>query len=183
MLNSEHAVTIEKFWEIVEQVHRDGGADMDAKCHLLDEVLRKLPAPEVQSFGDHFDDCKDRAYTQELWAAAHIIGHGCSDDAFSDFRSTLISMGRSIFEQVVASPLTLAAMDVDEDSAFYEGYQYPPLTVYKEMTGELPKRSKPHPASPSGTPWDEQKAAELFPRLAEKHGYAVTQPKPWWKFW
>lgn len=64
-------------------------------------------------------------------------------------------------------------MEVDEDSAFYEGYQYPVIEVYKAMTGSLPMRTTPHPESPSGTPWDEDTVAELYPRLAEKHGFSA----------
>jgi hypothetical protein len=165
-------MTIDQFWGIIEKIHLESGGDMDAKSELLAEELRKLPAPEVRSFGDHFDDCEDRAYTWELWAAAYIIGGGCSDDAFSDFRATLISMGRTAFERAVANPDVLTDMDLDEGSAFYEGFQYPVIETYQEMTGNLPERTKPHPESPSGKDWDEETVAELYPRLAEKHGYS-----------
>ena len=165
-------MTLEQFWNIVENVHRTSDGDMDTKCELLTQELRKLPAPEVKSFAEHFDSCNDRAYTWELWAAAYIIGGGCSDDAFSDFRATLISMGRDTFERVISNPDTLTDMEVAEDSAFYEGYQYPVIKVYKEMTGGLPMRSSPHPESPSGTQWDEDTVADLYPRLAQKHGFA-----------
>lgn len=165
-------MTIEQFWNIVDGVHRASPGDMMQKSLLLGDELRKLPAPEVKSFADHFDDCNDRAYTWELWAAAYIIGGGCSDDAFSDFRSTLISMGRETFERVLAAPETLAEMEVDGESAFYEGYQYIPLDVYRRKTGQLPVRSKPLPGDPAGTPWKEEAVAGLYPRLAKKHGFA-----------
>jgi hypothetical protein len=73
----------------------------------------------VRSFNAHFDDCEDRAYSYELWAAAYIIGHGCSDDSFSDFRSTLISMGRETFERALEDPESLADMDYDAENAHY----------------------------------------------------------------
>lgn len=87
-------MTLDQFWNIVEKVHRDSGGAMDRKCELLDAALRQLSLDEVHSFHRHFNECEDRAYSWELWAAAYIIGGGCSDDAFSDFRATLISMGR-----------------------------------------------------------------------------------------
>ncbi len=66
---------------------------MDKKCRLLNTELRRLALDEVVSFHGHFTDCVDRAYSWPLWAAAYIMGGGCSDDGFWDFRSTLISMG------------------------------------------------------------------------------------------
>ena len=32
-------------------------------------------------------------------------------------------------------------------------------------------RSRPHPKDPSGTIWDEDKVAQLYPKLAEKYDY------------
>ena len=44
------------------------------------------------------------------------------DDAFSDFRATLISMGRQTFERTLQTT-SLADMDYDAKTAHYEGYQ------------------------------------------------------------
>lgn len=164
-------MTIDQYWDIVDRVHRASEGDMDAKCDLLGEELRKLPAAEVKSFSEHFDDCDDKAYSWELWAAAYLIGGGCSDDTFSDFRASLISTGRETFEQVVSNPETLADMNLTEEAAFYEGYQYVVNDVYEELTGEMLMRTKPAPKEPSGLPWEEDKVAEVYPRLAEKYGY------------
>ena len=161
-------MTLEQFWNIVEKVHRDSRGDMDKKCELLEAELRRLPLDEVRSFHRHFDECQDRAYSWELWAAAYIIGGGCSDDSFSDFRATLTSMGRQTFERALADPQSLADMDYDAETAHYEGYQYVPTTVEEELGGgETSPRYAAHPAEPSGKSWDEDKVAELYPRLAE----------------
>jgi hypothetical protein len=165
-------MTIEQFWGIVEKVHGAAGGDMDRKCELLERELRQLPLEEVRSFDAHFDECYDRAYSWELWAAAYIIGHGCSDDKFSDFRSTLISMGRQIFERALADPESFADMDYDAESADYEGYQYVPAKVGRELNGGLDfPRSRPHPEEPSGRCWDEDEVAKLYPKLAKKYKY------------
>ena len=108
---SPASMTLDQFWKIVEDVHRTSGGDMDKKCELLDAELRRLPLEEVRSFHAHFYECFDRAFSWELWAAAYIIGGGCSDDKFSDFRSTLISMGRQTFERALADPQSLADID------------------------------------------------------------------------
>jgi len=165
-------MTLDQFWNLTEKIHVASGGDMDKKCELLDAELRRLPLEEVRSFHAHFYECQDRAYSWELWAAAYIIGGGCSDDKFSDFRSTLISMGRQTFERALADPQSLADIDYDVEVADYEGYQYVPSQVERDLSGgqNFP-RSRPHPKDPSGTIWDEDKVAELFPKLAEKYEY------------
>src|SRR5438876_12097322 len=110
-------MTVEQFWNIVEKAHYLSNGDMERKCELLELELRKLELDEVRSVHDHFNECFDQAYSWELWAAAHIIGGGCSDDKFSDFRSTLISMGRQTYERAVVDPQSLAEMDYDAASA------------------------------------------------------------------
>jgi hypothetical protein len=165
-------VTIDQFWSIIERVHAASGGDMDRKCELVGAELRQLPLEEVRAFHAHFYECQDRAYSWELWAAAYIIGHGCSDDKFSDFRSTLISMGRETFERALADPQSLADINYDADSADYEGYQYVPTEVERELSGgqDFP-RSRPHPEEPSGECWDENEVAKLYPKLAKKYEY------------
>jgi hypothetical protein len=162
----------DQFWKIVGDVNRASNGDMDAKCELLRKALRKLPAEEVMAFAEELASCRAKAYTWELWAAAYIIGGGCSNDSFSDFRSALISMGREMFERVVTDPGNLVDTELNEDNAFYEGYQYVPREVYQEITGgNMPPYSKPHPQEPSGKNWKEETVAEIYPELARKHGY------------
>jgi hypothetical protein len=160
-------MTIEQFWNIVEKVHHASRGDFDYKCELLEQELRKLPLAEVQSFDTHFTDCLYRAYTWELWAAAYIIGSGCSDDSFWDFRSTLISMGHDTFERALEDPEALVDVASDEDDLQMEGYQYVAGKVAEALGGDLPP-PRPHPKEPAGEPWEEDTVAELYPKLAEK---------------
>jgi len=166
-------MTLDQFWTIVEKIHHVSRGDMDRKCELLDKELRSLSVDEVVSFQRHFDECADRAYTWDLWAAAYIIGGGCSDDSFSDFRSTLISMGRQTFERAVADPESLAEMDYDADIAQYEGYQYVATAVVSDLGGgKTFPRAKPHPAEPFGETWEEDDVAKVCPKLAKRYDYA-----------
>jgi hypothetical protein len=166
-------MTIEQFWSIVEKVQAAADGDMDKKCELLGVELRRLPLEEVRSFHAHFYECLDRAYNWELWAGAYVMGSGCGDDAFSDFRSTLISMGRETFERALADPESLADMDYDAENAYYEGYQYVPTAVECELNGGLHlPRSRTHPEEPSGRYWDDDnEVAKLYPKLAKKYKY------------
>ena len=165
-------MNIDQFWELIAEIHQASRGDMDTKCSLLANRLRKLPLAEVVSFDAHFTQCLDRAYAYRLWAAAYIINGGCSDDSFSDFRSTLISMGRQTFESTLADPNFLATIDYDPDVATYEGFQYVGRKVAQQMNGgKAFKRSQPHPESPTGEDWDDETVAFLFPILAEKYNY------------
>jgi hypothetical protein len=165
-------MTLDQFWNIVERVHHTSQGDMDRKCALLEAELRQFSLAEVRSFDAHFTECYDRAYSWPLWAAAYIIGGGCSDDSFMDFRSTLISMGRQTFEQALTDPEYLADIDYDAEIAHYEGYLYVLDTVEEDLSGgeDLP-RTQPQPEEPSGERWDEDKVADLFPKLAQKYNY------------
>lgn len=162
-------MTLEEFWKLIDKVNREAGEDMDEKCRVLEEKLRRMPVEEVLSFLNHFDDCLDRAYTWDLWAAAHIIGGGCGDDSFSDFRSTLISMGKAIFERALVDPESLCELPIEDPEYFmYESFHYPALSVYQEMTGTIPIRETPHPAEPAGLEWQEEMLDMKYPRLAKK---------------
>ena len=44
----------------------------------------------------------------DVWAAAYLIGGGCSDDSFIDFRARLISQGRGWYQKAADSPGNLA---------------------------------------------------------------------------
>lgn len=165
-------MTKEIFWQLVEKVHIASRGDMEVKCKLLNAELRQLPLAEVQSFEAHFIECLDEAYTWPLWAAAYIIGGGCSDDSFWDFRSTLVSMGLQTYERALVDPESLVDLDYDAETAHFEGYQYVAGKVEEDLSrGFRSPRSRPHPQEPTGEPWDEDKVATLYPRLAAKYAY------------
>jgi hypothetical protein len=173
-------MTRQEFWNIVDAVHRSAGGDMARKCELLATALRGFSAAEVESFSVQFDECDDQAFSWELWAAAHIMGSGCNDDAFANFRATLISMGRKTFETVVAAPESLIDVEIDPERAFYEGYQYVAMTVFEEMTGNPPARGGragderiEDEIKPTGRRWREDRVRDLYPRLATKYASRV----------
>lgn len=165
-------MTNDDFWRIIDRVHAANSDDMDAKCDGLRKELMKLNEHDLKSFINHFDEADARAYDWKLWGAAYVIGGGCSDDAFSDFRATLISMGRKSFERVLADPDSLAITNYDEEVAFYEGFQYVANTVAEERFGKILSRSSPFPSKPSGTEWTEDDLSgleRLLPNLSKKY--------------
>src|SRR5262245_53259764 len=166
-------MTLDKFWSIIERVHRNSGTDIDKRFQLVEAELAKLSLEEVQSFDVHFTDCLDRAYTWELWASAYVIGGGCSDDGFWDFRSTLITCGRKIFERALRDPDSLADLPFKlGNSLQVEGIQYIAGKVAEQLGGDLLGRAKPHPKDPTGQKRDEAERPKLYPRLTKKYDYA-----------
>src|SRR5690349_20232491 len=97
-------MTLDEFWAIVDRVHLAAGFNIETKCRLLADELRKLPPHEIISWERHF---LSRLTLAKHWDI-HAVGclHiGCmSDDVFSDFWSDLVSCGRDIFESVIIDP-------------------------------------------------------------------------------
>lgn len=156
------------FWKIVQDAQDQSGGDMDEKCEVIRKLVSTLPQKDAIEFSGFFDSMMDRAYSWPLWGAAYVINGGCSDDTFSDFRASLISRGRQAFESALSDPESLAGEEFDEDSWFYEGYQYGVSGGVAAAVGSTVKREKPHPTEPSGQEWTEDNVYDLYPKLSEK---------------
>jgi len=155
------------FWGVVQRAHDAASDDMDRKCEALKAEIAKLSATDARDFAALFDAMMDKAYSYELWGAAYVIHGGCGDDTFSDFRSSLISRGRVCFEGAIADPDSLADDDPDEETWFYEGYQYAVTEGVKAVAGSRARHS-PHPDRPTGQDWREEDLPVRFPRLAAR---------------
>ncbi len=192
-----------EFWKIINYVHESANGDMDEKSSLLTEKIKNLSKEDATKFSQIFDSKMDTTYSWELWGAAYILNGGCSDDSFNDFRSSLISRGKNSFEKAMNNPDSLADESFDEDSWFFEGFQYAVTEGVEVVLGSLPERQSPAPSEPSGNEWDEEdenhfqttypnlwKAAEAryasispTPVSTSSESSKQTKKKPWWKFW
>jgi hypothetical protein len=168
-------MTLDEFWTIIERVR---GAAPDAphgKLPGLELELSKLSLQELQSFHEKWLTCLARAYSNKLWAAACMIGGGCSDGAFWDFRSTLIMQGRTFFERAIADPDGLADTDYSEDKTddypFTDAYNYAAEQMLKARGVEVLAVPNPHPRESLGDDWTEQDLPRLLPKLAAKFGW------------
>ena len=93
-------------------------------------------------------------------------------DGFWDFRSTLISCGRDIFEKALIEPESLAKLNRDVgENLQVEGLQYIARKVARRLGGHLLDRVQPYPKEPSGKKWEEADAARLYPKLAKKYDF------------
>ena len=163
-------MTREQFWELVDQVK--GTKKPEA---AIAKLLRKLTPPELISYQEHFDTLARQAYRWDLWGAAYIIGGGCSDDGFIDFRYGLIARGREIYESALANADSLADVATAGEIP-NELFGYAAEEVYEDITGEdeMPRPSPPRsPPKPLGEDWDFDDAgqnARRLPKLWAKYG-------------
>jgi hypothetical protein len=168
-----------EFWEIVESSKLESGGGFDAHAAAVSKKLSALTLEKIAAFEHMFTALTYKAYSWDLWGAAYVIGGGCSDDGFNDFRSWLISMGRQTFERALRDPESLADVELGtggEEDASFEEFAYIAAQVYEVLTGkQLPADpTLTHPDDPSGETWDEDPAvlAERYPRLFAKYGDA-----------
>ena len=161
------------FWKIIDNSRNEADGDPEQQLEILGELLQELPPDEIVSFDRHLSEYHARADHWDLWGAAYIIGGGCSDDGFMDFRGWLISRGEAAYEAAMADPESLVNVVKEHDGECQvEGYQYIASQVWEEITGksydEFPSHDLPRRPDTEGTPWEEEELEERFPRLSKK---------------
>jgi hypothetical protein len=155
-----------RFWSIIEECDTASGGDMDRKDRLVRATIEGLPAAEAETFHQTFCRMMDLAYTWELWGAAYVINGGCGDDAFLDFRASLISRGCMAFQSAIRDPDSLAECDINLDAWFHEGFQYAVTNGAEAALGRKPSRGRSAPVVPSGARWAEAMVHHAYPRLS-----------------
>lgn len=163
----------EQFWSLIDRTRGEAGGDPEAHIDVLTAELSRMTAEDAVEFDAIFFGFHVRAYDWKLWAAAYLIGGGCSDDGFADFRGWLISKGEHCFEAVLKDPDTLAEIVSDADGdGQVEGFQYVGFRAWEAITGEdaddFPACAVAHPREPSGAPWKDDDLEQLLPRLSAR---------------
>lgn len=158
------------FWSLVQAAHDQSHGDMDRKCEAIGTLIGKLSKDDAADFQKQFDSKLHEAFDYRLWGAAYVIQGGCSDDAFYDFRVSLISRGKAAYEKALADPDSLADDEPDEIAWFYEGYQYAVSGAVERVVGER-VRGEPHPREPTGEHFDDETVFKRYPKLSTMMGY------------
>ncbi|MFK4270463.1 DUF4240 domain-containing protein [Streptomyces milbemycinicus] len=134
----------DRFWTVIESA-RAGGPDGKPGDKPFDEVLVDLLAAlskeDILEFQTRFDEIHDAVYRWDVWAAAYLIGGGCSDDSFIDFRAGLIALGREWYERAAADPDSLAGHPAvieagaagRDEALFYEEVNYVASTAFERV--------------------------------------------------
>lgn len=103
-------------------------------------VLSTRPPEEILAFEYCFEELRNAVHRWDVWAAAYLIGGGCSDDRFSDFTAGLVALGRDWYQRAAACPDTLAehpavqaaAAADDQDVVFAEDFNFVAATAYRQ---------------------------------------------------
>jgi hypothetical protein len=142
---------------------------MTRQLELLTRALKTLPDDGIREFIRLFQELRERAYRWDLWDAAFIIQSGCSDDGFMDFRNWLISMGRTVFENALLDPETLAgpARDPEVEVCAFEEFSAiaPAILEERGVADEGPTPAMARRREPLGERFDHATLPHRFPKL------------------
>ncbi|MGV9344649.1 DUF4240 domain-containing protein [Streptomyces spiralis] len=132
----------DEFWNIIETA-RSNTREGHAFDEALVDLLTSRSEQDILEYEERFDELHDAVGRWDVWAAAYLIGGGCSDDSFTDFRAGLIALGRQWYERAAGAPDSLAehptviAAAADGDHVlFYERVNYAAAYAFKRMTGD-----------------------------------------------
>lgn len=133
----------DRFWTIIESARTSAAASGSPFDESLVDHLSGCSSQEVVEYAERFDEVHDALYRWDVWAAAYVIGGGCSDDSFMDFRAGVIAAGQDWFERTVQDPDSLAehpdvveAANARSDEAlFYEDVNYAAGYAFERLAG------------------------------------------------
>jgi hypothetical protein len=155
-----------EFWSIIDESRKEAGDDGEEHVETLKAALEELEPNDLISFQHWFD---------EYFNSADVIGGGCSDDGFLDFKGWLVSRGEKTLTAAVANPDSLAKLVKPDEDCQIEGFQCAAQWIWTAKTG---KDFADFPASPlasgsrgiSGQAWSEDDLGKLFPKMTKKFG-------------
>ncbi len=134
---------IDTFWDIIDTARASAGPDKPFHEALVDHLATRT-RQDILQYQERFDEVHAALYRWDVWAAAYLIGGGCSDDSFMDFRAGLIAQGRDWYQKAAASPDSLAghpsaASTVHrpwDNALFYEDVNYAASYAFERVSGD-----------------------------------------------
>jgi hypothetical protein len=137
------AVDIGTFWDMIEAARASAGQGRLFHESLTDH-LATLTEQDILEYHERFEKMRGALYRYDLWAAAYLIGGGCSDDGFIDFRAGLIAQGRDWYQKAAASPDSLADHAAVASAGhprrgnplFYEEVNYAASRAFQRVSGD-----------------------------------------------
>ncbi len=136
-----------EFWDLVTR--SEPAQSQESLAQALKEKLATLDDEALTAFDKIFGQQMRRSYLWSVWGAAYIITGCDSDYAFAEFRSFLISLGKSQYDAVIDEPDSLAQLSAWPEK---DGYAYPFIEDYDLIAGQLyeDRTGKELPFMPSG---------------------------------
>jgi hypothetical protein len=131
-----------RFWEIIETARASARRDRPFHEALTDH-LATLTEQDILEYYECFEKMHGALYRRDLWAAAYLIGGGCSDDSFIDFRAGLIAQGHDWYHKAAAPdsladhPAVAGARHPRCDNPlFYEEVNYAASAAFQRLSGD-----------------------------------------------
>ncbi len=162
---------IAAFWELMDKTREASDGDPFKQADLLTEALTQLSENDILTYEAILWDLMDQTFTADLWDAAYIIGCGCGEGGFMDFRAWLIGQGKEVFEKALADPESLVEIVEVGQETQVGSLTYVASHAYERKTGgnDMPPRPRKRP--------------ELIGELHEEHEKVARFPKLAAKFW
>ncbi|MFF5161457.1 DUF4240 domain-containing protein [Streptomyces sp. NPDC000348] len=136
---------IDTFWDVIEAAQAGAAETGEPFDEVLVKQLADRPRQEILEYAERFDELHDALYRWDVWAAAYLIGGGCSDDSFMDFRAGVIGLGCQWYQRMATDPDSLAAHpDVVQaanlrdrsEVLFYGDVNYAASGAFERITGD-----------------------------------------------
>lgn len=160
-----HIMTIDQFWQIIEDA-RGNAAKVTA-------ALLLVPAEEIEAFANLYGEQMNRLHHWDIWGAAFVLNDGCSDDCFHYFKAFVIGKGRKFFEQAVLAPDELAPLITSKDlknGCDNEALNYAAAEAYEQIANAdlVTEVESLEGTEPAGETWEEDEVYDRFPKLAAR---------------
>jgi hypothetical protein len=134
---------ITTFWNIIAEARAHAGLDEPFDQALIGNLASR-GRQDILDFQERFSELRTALYRWDLWGAAYLIGGGCSDDSFIDFRAGLIAQGHDWYDRAMVAPDDLAdhpavasaAEEPRDIPLFYEGVNYAAPKAFERVAGD-----------------------------------------------
>ncbi|MQY15148.1 hypothetical protein SRB5_53260 [Streptomyces sp. RB5] len=134
-----------EFWQLIDTARANATTGKTVGEALVD-LLADRSKEDILGYQERFDEVYGALCRWDTWAAAYLIGGGCSDDSFSDFCAGLVAQGRDWYVKVLANPDSLAEHPVVTAAAaagedmpvefFAEDANFAAVAAYERLTGD-----------------------------------------------
>ncbi|GLF95401.1 DUF4240 domain-containing protein [Streptomyces yaizuensis] len=137
------SLPLDDFWQLIDTARAQATTGRPFADALTDILAARSPQT-ILAYERTFTGVHGGLHRWDVWAAAYLIGGGCSDDSFMDFRAGVIAQGRAWYERVHASPDSLARHPLAltgeperlEEILFDESVNYAAAKAYPRALGD-----------------------------------------------
>ncbi|MGI4741908.1 MAG: DUF4240 domain-containing protein [Janthinobacterium lividum] len=172
----------QEFWRVIDFAHQQAKGDEQLFENLLVKNLGQYSQEEIIEFECLLEQQLLAADDFKVMAAQKIIEGSVTDDSYLYFRCWLISQGKSVFEEAIHNPDSLASIDTKGTVAEFEPLLYVSTQAYKDKTAKREEdASFPRGVASTrglnydiatgtkGEDWTEEQLPTLLPNLWAKH--------------